>query len=288
LKFFFLKKLIKKKIKKKKKKKKKKRRPNPGRINHSYFLLIAYNNYNNIAHVHKMSTIDSSKKRYSCSGCKAEFIKKSTIDAHLSKKDRCCKDPDIHCIETLYTNCLFCLIQVKTTTAVNFMEQHLQTCEVKNMRFHHQDESGLNMSLRSYQYPNIEYLVESPGNIYKNRLELFVKLYFNNLHPENHCIIYNSINNSIRFYYNNREFEEIPIERFRGKVSHTLDNIQDRLIERIFIDPRIIKLELDKIQIGYSGEERTILDTCLEITRNNAKIPLQTRLLIDKQYEQTI
>ena len=69
------------------------------------------------------------KKRYACSVCLLEFNKKSNILKHFEKQFTCKHntddDPNLYIVETLFTNCPYCTLQIKTIAESNFMKKHL-------------------------------------------------------------------------------------------------------------------------------------------------------------------
>jgi len=77
-----------------------------------------------------MLSTNPSKKRFTCSKCNMEFGYKTNINTHLKRKISCVEGDNSTptCIITLFTNCQFCSVQIKTGTAVNFMEKHLEIC----------------------------------------------------------------------------------------------------------------------------------------------------------------
>jgi hypothetical protein len=235
-----------------------------------------------------MATNNPCKKRFSCSGCNAEFTKKPHCKNHINKKKSCNADVIPIIIEIMHINCPFCNAVVKTATEVDFMKKHMEKCIFKDQyQMINKPEinitNNINIILNSYASPTIDYLIKDVDNLAKNRSEIYRKTYYNINYPENHTIMYDRETNNVRFYENNNNYTDVPLDKSYGKIGWSLDKIQEYLLGYKYPDSDELRKEYAKMDVNINIDEAMNKNKCIQITLDNNKIPMQTRQLIENQ-----
>ncbi len=231
------------------------------------------------------------KKRFTCSGCDAEFATKQHIKSHMAKKNRCCSSNiELNVIETMFTSCPFCLDQIKTITNKNFMKEHLKECIFKDQHINSviqlDQSTTINntfniINLNSYSNPNMDCLQYNPKLI-TNRAYIYKSIYFNKDYPENNSILFDSENNVIRLYDNNEKYSTVKLDELQDKISTPLDRAQDYLLRTGIDDQDEFKKIDNLITETYSEEERKNRDKYIQITIDHKKIPEDTKRKIEE------
>ncbi len=232
------------------------------------------------------------KKKFSCIKCKSEYGTKFQIKQHFNRKNSCNGNEDMskYIIETLFTSCPKCSMQIKTITSINFMQKHLDICKYEqpntiinnNNTNNNTNNIQININLRSFTDPVLNHL-NYEEKLILDRPRILEKLHFNPNVPENHSLKYDSLKNNFRIYIKNDKYVEVPFDQIISKIAVSLDNAQTYMLDKEFLDSSEHDKASTRINRTYSEYEKNNESKYIQIIKDGSTIVERTHKLIELQ-----
>lgn len=193
---------------------------------------------------------------YSCTKCQKKFLRKSTYDEHLLRKNPC-NSPSPDSI-----NCPYCDKFIKNKRSIN---SHLKSCKTYttqnitiNSDINITNNINNNININIYGKENLDYITEDTWRtILKSGYESLIKLVelinFNKDHPENMNLHFINMNNKHSIFYKGKDdlwicvpFEEFMTDRY---FMEKKDMMEDKA-EEMGINSKRLKEVADRIDKG--------------------------------------